>query len=50
MQCAGGSFNADNVDLYVGCMLEDPIVNGLVGPTLACLLGEQFNRLRDGDR
>ena len=41
---------ADNVDLYVGAMLEDPVANGMVGPTLACLIGNQFKRLRDGDR
>lgn len=31
-------------------MVEDPVVKGMVGSTLACLLGEQFKRLRDGDR
>lgn len=41
---------SDNVDLFVGAMLEDPVVGGLVGTTLSCLIGEQFRRLRDGDR
>lgn len=40
----------DDVDLYVGAMVEDPVAEGLVGTTLACLVGNQFKRLRDGDR
>ncbi|RCN31602.1 heme peroxidase, partial [Ancylostoma caninum] len=40
----------DDVDFYVGSMLEDPVLGGLVGTTLSCVIGEQFKRLRDGDR
>uniref|UniRef100_A0A158Q7N5 peroxidase n=1 Tax=Elaeophora elaphi TaxID=1147741 RepID=A0A158Q7N5_9BILA len=40
----------DDVDLYIGAMVEDPVIGGLVGTTLACLIGDQFKRLRDGDR
>ncbi|VDM60507.1 unnamed protein product [Angiostrongylus costaricensis] len=40
----------DDVDFYVGSMLEDPVIGGLVGTTLSCVIGEQFKRLRDGDR
>ncbi|VDK24945.1 unnamed protein product [Anisakis simplex] len=31
-------------------MLEDPVLKGLIGPTLACVVGPQFQRTRDGDR
>ncbi|CAI5442646.1 unnamed protein product [Caenorhabditis angaria] len=45
------NYNATNeVDFYVGSMLEDPVVGGLVGTTLSCVIGEQFKRSRDGDR
>jgi peroxidase len=40
----------DKMDFYVGAVLEDPVVRGLIGPTLACVVGPQFARTRDGDR
>ncbi|CAD5212414.1 unnamed protein product [Bursaphelenchus okinawaensis] len=42
--------SVDNVDFYVGAVLEDPVVRGLIGPTLSCVVGPQFARTRDGDR
>lgn len=42
--------HVDDVDLFVGVNLEDPLEGGLVGAVSACLLGKQFQNLRDGDR
>jgi len=40
----------DNIDLWVGSLLEEKVEGGRVGLTTQCLLVEQFRRLRDGDR
>jgi hypothetical protein len=39
-----------NIDLWVGGLLEPPVDGGRVGPTVQCLLVDQFQRLREGDR
>ncbi|RZB39798.1 peroxidasin [Asbolus verrucosus] len=39
-----------NIDVWVGGILEDQVEGGRVGPLFRCLLIEQFQRLRDGDR
>jgi len=43
-------FFSGNLDIWVGGILEDQLDGAKVGPTIRCLLVEQFRRLRDGDR
>ncbi|KAM8709189.1 hypothetical protein ACLKA7_016061 [Drosophila subpalustris] len=40
----------DNIDVWLGGILEDQVEGGKVGRLFQCLLVEQFRRLRDGDR
>ncbi|CAG7831042.1 unnamed protein product [Allacma fusca] len=42
--------NVSDVDLYTGMLSEKKVPGAMVGPTLACLLADQFVRLRKGDR
>jgi peroxidase len=39
-----------DIDLFTGGLAEFPLRGALVGPTFACLLGRQFQRIRKGDR
>lgn len=40
----------DNIDLFVGLMSENPLPGSKLGPTLMCMLVDQFKKLRSGDR
>ncbi|XP_006833700.1 PREDICTED: myeloperoxidase [Chrysochloris asiatica] len=40
----------NNIDIWMGGVAEPLLPNGRVGPLLACLIGTQFRKLRDGDR
>ena len=43
--------SVEDVDLFVGMFLERPEFNdAFVGPTFLCLIGDQFARLKLGDR
>lgn len=42
--------HVDDIDLFPGGLAEKPVIRGLIGPTFACILGQQFLNLRRGDR
>ena len=43
--------SVEDIDLFIGMALENPSNSGaLVGKTFLCLIGDQFARLKLGDR
>lgn len=42
--------SVDDVDVWIGCLAEDPLPGAMVGPLAAEVIKDQFRALRDGDR
>ena len=42
--------NVEDIDAFTGAVSETPVPGGLVGATVACILGHQFKNLMEGDR
>ena len=40
----------EDIDLYVGMVMETPKDDALIGDTFSCLIGDTFARVKYGDR
>lgn len=42
--------NVEDIELYPAGIAEWHVLGGIIGPTFACLIAQQFHNLRNGDR
>ena len=42
--------DVDDIDVFIGGILEPSSDGSLLGPTFLCIIGDQFQRIRTGDR
>ena len=42
--------HVEDIDLYVGMVMETPKDDALIGDTFLCLIGDTFARIKYGDR
>ena len=42
--------SVDDIDIFIGGILEPPTDGSILGPTFLCIIGDQFQRIRTGDR
>lgn len=42
--------NVDDIDLFIAGNYEKKLKDAVVGPVFSCIIGEQFRRLKTGDR
>ncbi|XP_038822870.1 thyroid peroxidase-like [Salvelinus namaycush] len=40
----------DNIDVWLGGLVEEPLSGSRTGPLFSCLIGKQIKMIRDGDR
>lgn len=40
----------DEIDIFIGGISEKALPGAILGPTFVCIVGDQFSRLRRGDR
>ncbi len=42
--------SVEDLDLYVAGVLEKPLPDSMLGPTLSCIIGMAYSRAKHGDR